>query len=498
MTNISLSKDLIQSLTAQGVKNFIVCAGARNAPLIKALEKCSGIDVEEYFEERAAAFYALGLTKKNLDPVAVITTSGTAVANLYPAVMEAHYAGLPLVVVTADRPDSYRGTGAPQSVNQVDIFGEHVANCFDISIAETEEVKLASDCPVHINICFDEPLIDEELDSFTAENVSGELESALDVSQYSLPTTQSFKKPLIIVGSLMASEAITLKAVLNNISCPIYAEAHSQLREDSDLNLIRSGEFSFRPEVFKENFDSLIRIGGIPTLRLWRDLEDSLFDVPVASFSRLTFTGLSRSEQVAPLSELEAFLKSLDLESPSFDESFQTQLLEKALNENPNSEVSMIAAWASELPEKSNVLVGNSLPIREWELSAPQSGKSLQVFSNRGVNGIDGLISTACGIAKSTDNPTYVLLGDLSALYDLSSLALVSKMKPLVKVVVVNNGGGMIFKRIFNDEKFENRHDWNFSQAGKMFGLSYGEDLIELKPNADETEKFWQTYQGKS
>ena len=215
----------------------------------------------------------------------------------------------------------------------------------------------------------------------------------------------------------------------------------------------------------------------------------------MASFSRLSFSGLSRSDQVAPLDELEAFLKSLNLEKLAFSDQSQLDNLNKAKTENPNSEVSVIAAWANGLEKNANVLLGNSLPIREWELAKPN--QDINVYSNRGVNGIDGLIATACGLAKASQKPTYVLLGDLSALYDLSSLALVSKMKPMVKVVVVNNGGGMIFRRIFNNEKFENRHDWNFEQAGNMFGLEYGKDLIELKPDEEASESFWLTYQGK-
>lgn len=499
MTNISFSLSIIKSLASQGLQHFVVCAGARNAPFIKALEKIGGIEVEEYFEERAAAFYAMGIAKAKGKPVAVVTTSGTAVANLYPAVMEAAYSGVPLVAITADRPASYRGTGAPQSVYQPEIFGDHVAHSYDLSLNDIENIELYSDCPVHINLCFDEPLIDDEIQDQELPRAVAELQSGFKLESFSLPSERThFSRPLVILGQLDETHREFVKSCLIELGAPVYAEAHSGLREDTGLlpYSIQSGEFSFRSAVFKEHFDSVIRIGGVPILRIWRDLESKLVDVPVASFSKLPLSGLSRSEQVAPIEELPVFLQSLDIiPSQINDEQDRIKLVE-AKSAYPSSEVSLIEKWAHSLPSDTNVLLGNSLPIREWELVTLQESKVLRIYSNRGVNGIDGLIATACGVARGTGKKTYVVLGDLSALYDLSSLALVSKMKPLVKVVIVNNGGGMIFRRLFNDKKFENHHDWNFSEAGNMFGLDYGTDIFEIRPDPEQSEKFWLDYEG--
>ncbi|MEO0414767.1 MAG: thiamine pyrophosphate-binding protein, partial [Verrucomicrobiota bacterium] len=156
--NAVLAATTISSVIDWGVCDFVVCAGARNVPLIVDLEAREGLNLWHHFDERAAAFFALGLTKKNLRPVAVVTTSGTAVAEMLPAVVEAFYSGLPLICVTADRPRRFRGTGAPQSIEQVGIFSTY-AQCGDFEkVAELPEMLNWNQAsPLHLNLCFEEP-----------------------------------------------------------------------------------------------------------------------------------------------------------------------------------------------------------------------------------------------------------------------------------------------------------------------------------------------------
>ena len=146
MTNIERARRTIADARARGATDFCVCAGSRNAPLLAVLSVTSGIRVWSFVDERSAAFFALGRAKVLEAPAAVVTTSGTAVAELFPAVVEAHYSGTPLIVITADRPARYRGSGAPQCIEQEGIFGPY-----------------AGGCVVHVNVEFDEPLIDEEI-----------------------------------------------------------------------------------------------------------------------------------------------------------------------------------------------------------------------------------------------------------------------------------------------------------------------------------------------
>jgi len=149
MTNLAAAREVIARVEAFGVADFVVCGGSRNAPLIAALGTQS---TTTFVDERAAAFFALGRAKRDAKPVAVITTSGTAVAELLPATIEAFYSGVPLILITADRPARFRGTGAPQTIDQIAIFG---------SYAETDCSRCNHATPLHINVEFDEPLIDE-------------------------------------------------------------------------------------------------------------------------------------------------------------------------------------------------------------------------------------------------------------------------------------------------------------------------------------------------
>ena len=156
MTNIEKAREIITTLARAGVQDFVLCGGSRNAPLVAALAAANSerrtANVYTFVDERSAAFFALGRSKRDERPVAVVTTSGTAVAELLPAAIEAFYSGVPLILVTADRPARFRTTGAPQAINQVGIFGEYATTAID---------DWSRHAPLHINVEFDEPLIDE-------------------------------------------------------------------------------------------------------------------------------------------------------------------------------------------------------------------------------------------------------------------------------------------------------------------------------------------------
>lgn len=166
--NIRLAKEVIQKLSGWGVRDFVICAGARNAPFVKVLG--SSTNHHFFFDERAAGFFALGRSKRDGRPVAVVVTSGTAAAELLPSVIEAYYSGTPIVLVTADRPRSYRGSGAPQAIEQVGLFSNYVSGALDIETEEdlqrSEEWPMNAHGPTHLNVCFSEPLMDGEATSW--------------------------------------------------------------------------------------------------------------------------------------------------------------------------------------------------------------------------------------------------------------------------------------------------------------------------------------------
>ncbi|MEZ4872962.1 MAG: 2-succinyl-5-enolpyruvyl-6-hydroxy-3-cyclohexene-1-carboxylic-acid synthase [Bdellovibrionales bacterium] len=507
--NVNLANKLVDHLSQQGVAEWIVCAGSRNAPLVKILSKISNIKVHYFFEERSAAYFAIGRIHKRGAPTAVVTTSGTAVANLLPAVIEAHYQELPLVLVTADRPTSYRNTGAPQAIDQMNIFSGYSEQTIDWDVES--EICWSQEKPLHVNICFDEPLIDNEIHVRSVEIGNVRATSKSKIDQY--PNLEKFKKPLVIGSCMSRSQAEELAPLLGNSLLPLYLECGSNLKQlIKGSHVLNGGEFALQHYVNRGWVDSIVRIGGVPTTRLWRDLEYS--SLPVLSLSTTRFSGLARESQVTPLRSLskDSLAKIfLDLKFDGLDQFLEqdhllTELLKKSLKHFSHSEIGLLQKFFNKLGDDDQLFIGNSLPIREMDLlDWQQRNSQVSIYTQRGVNGIDGLVSTALGLADS-QRKTWALIGDLTFMYDLAGLWAL-KINPDLNfnLVVVNNGGGKIFSRIFADPLFENRHGLTFESIAKFWGLNYllvrsGEDfenldtqntLIEIWPDGKESQSLW-------
>lgn len=527
--NIKLASELTLQLMQQGVRDFIICAGARNAPLVKVLNASPELNTLHFFDERAAGFFALGRARAQQTPVAVVTTSGTAVAELLPAAIEAHYSGLPVIFVTADRPPNYRGTGAPQAIEQANIFSGY-ALFYDVSKRDAvSAVRLATAGPTHVNICFSEPLIDDEVVPVRMVKVAGTSASAKEGSDFAdkflgLASEKNMnwrsffekaKRPLIVVGGLSQSYRGAVLEWLLQAQQPMILEAHSGLRQNAELSHLKicSGDLLFQKMPIRQYFDSVLRIGSVPTLRVWRDLEDKYQDLSVLSVAELPFSGLARQENVETVS-LRTFLSEMpkinldpvaDLRlSPlqSADRDLYSKV-ENLFQRYSRAETTQMRWLSQIIPEGSRVMLGNSLPIREWDLAATQEEKKFLVTANRGANGIDGLVATFLGEATE-DCANWLILGDLSALYDLNALAFAGAAKTKkLRIVVVNNFGGQIFKNMFHDKNFINAHRIEFKKWAELFHWDYrlvhhGESLslddeptvIELQPDATETEQF--------
>lgn len=509
--NIDLVAKVFKSLDLMGVSDIVICAGARNAPLVAALEQTK-FSVESYFEERSAGFYALGKIKSSQKPVAIITTSGTAVAELLPAVIEAYYQSLPLIIVSADRPKSYRGSGSPQSIEQVGIFSSYVQSCIDWDVQNSDiEIMFSNYQPLHLNICFDEPLIDGDLQHVAAVDLKiiKNNKSAIPTIKNSLKTT--ICNPIVIISELQFSDReLVTKFLIKNRIVHV-AESLSGLKNFPELlpYQIQCADF-FVKDIFR-NFkaDSILRIGGIPTLRFWRDLETEYQDIPVYSFSDARFSGLSRSSHTHPLKDIETIQietnKPIDLAADRELHAARIRLL----SDYKKSEQSMFAGL-SNLISSDPVYIGNSLPIRMWDDFSRQSQKSQSIAANRGANGIDGQISTYIGWAQSKIK-SWCVVGDLTALYDLAALGLALDSKNKYRIVVINNYGGQIFGRIFRNKKYLNAQNVDFKSWAKLWHWDYiqindvsefsklDDDLgarviIEVKPNSEETEIFWKQW----
>ncbi len=546
--NQALSLSVIRELVLlSGVEEFVVCPGARNSPLVTLLLEIHELKKFHFFEERSAAFFALGRIQSSGLPVAVVTTSGTAAGELLPATMEAYYSSLPLILITADRPRRFRGTGAPQSCEQVGIYSSYVERSWDFSkedrkglLEEFSEFVSTWDLtrPIHVNICFEEPLLSRG-DSVSQTTLPSFLtEMAL---ARTAPTTRRLKplprpevvgilqqflnrtkNPLVVVGALEKSDQKPVFDFIRRLGAPVYFEAQSGLREDPELQRFRicmSEKILDRAEATGYPIDGVLRIGSVPTLRLWRDLEVLGGIIPVMSVTSRPFSGLS----FAPVlqGEIAPLIGEVAVQNPrthsrdfiSADQMLAHQLAH-LLREFPSSEASYFHALSEGIPEGSLVYVGNSLPIREWDLAATSLKKNLQVRASRGLNGIDGQLSTFLGMCEPI-RENWAIVGDLTAMYDLSGPWALRELDSGTKtrLVVVNNQGGQIFSRMFPQKEFTNPHSISFEKWAQFWNLDYvkwttpptPQDwqsldsleklVLEVQPDAGQTAAFWKNHE---
>ena len=481
MNNSELVQQVVFALKDLNIKEIIVCAGARNIPIVDFLEKQNKQEkflVTSFFEERSAAFYALGRVKASGRPVVVITTSGTAAVETFPAVVEAYYQGLPLVVITADRPKSYRGSGAPQAIEQQGLYQKYCEHSVDWDHQEKDFlIQFNWQRPFHFNVCFEEPLLDHPLGPFQ-KKFRIQIEESI-FPKYTLKAGQ--RNPLVIVSELNSAHREMVVSFIKDNNLYFIAESLSGIKNHSSLKDLEldhlfyslSNQESIR--VCKDNFDSIIRIGGVPTLRLWRDLEYELKDLEVLSFSERTFSGLARPSQVFHLKLLSEFkVNGRKNEALEYLNKEIGNVKVKLLKQLQNSEQNFFLSLA-EVVGHDPLYLGNSLPIREWDEFSDFDQKKQLVYGNRGANGIDGQVSTYLGWSRDLKR-SWCVIGDLTALYDLVALTMVTPAKKTQKcIVVVNNSGGQIFSRLFKNQKYLNGHKLGFKNWAQMFGWDYRE-----------------------
>ena len=533
------SLEILQKIVSVGVRRIIVCAGARNAPLVVAAEAMKGlVKVESFFEERAAAFYALGLSRASGEPVAILTTSGTAVSELLPAMTEADYSGVPLIAVTADRPRRLRLSGAPQTISQTRIFSDVTEKTWDIEEGDrlVGFERMSMQRPLHVNVCLEEPLLAD------AEREPGRLfEKAranvlatkstipsedLDLSSAFAAWSDFNSRPgmkVAIVGALAPIERDAVAGFLERLQYPVLLEGPSGLRGDPRLRALElcGGDRDFQKFVLEGKISGVLRLGGVPTTRVWRDLDDVNVATQTLSISKLRFSGLGRGGFIYLPQAFNEFLSRVTpkpvvegrgLELLAVDR-ITAAKLDQAIQSNPNSEPAMVREFSKLVVDNGFAYVGNSLPIRWWDLAATRE-RVMPVEANRGVNGIDGQLSTALGFATASGRDAWILLGDLTALYDLAApWAIRSTKSQKIRIVILNNSGGRIFNRVLakapgGSAPFENEHELNFELWAKMWKLDYAvvrdstklssvekslgsHAVIEIIPSADETARFW-------
>lgn len=296
---------------------------------------------------------------------------------------------------------------------------------------------------------------------------------------------------LILVGGLSAHHRDRVRDFCLQSNRVVYAEALSGLREDAQLDhlLIRNERMLARGD-----FDCVVRIGNVPTLRFWRDLD--LMPARVTHYSDLPFAGLTRGD-LLPISALPP-LEARERHDAFFAADREKhEQFQRILDGEPQSELSMVRALSRKIPPGSRIFLGNSLPVREWDLVATREPRGYVMEANRGANGIDGQLSTFFGWCQGENN--WCIVGDLTALYDANAPWIVPQLDARFQIVIINNGGGRIFGRVASlrrmdtavrERLIENAHGLRFEAWAAMWDIP----LTELLPDAEATRRVWEKY----
>ena len=504
---------LLEELHRLGVRDIALASGSRSAPLTMAAAAHPGFRRHLHFDERGLGFMALGLAKGSGRPVAVIMTSGTAVANLWPAVAEAQLTGVPLIILSADRPPELIDNGANQAIDQQGIFGRYpvyqqnlpsptptIPAAFVLSSVDQALARQAlTPGPVHFNCMYPEPLYPGEA-YLDFSDYLAPLGDWLHSSEPWSPWLQGEqhcphqpdwdelqgKRGVIIAGRIQDPvEAQRVVQLAERLGWPLLADLQSQIRFDSrnlihmDLALQNSGFVTelARAEVLLQFGARLIskRLGQFIKQHPWQDYwlvdpQPARLDPDYRLRRRLVCT--PRAFATAhPVNH-----RHLPWHRVAERQQGISQQVRSACDRF--SELGVCHRLNRLI--QGQLFVGNSMPARLMDMLGETGTGPSRVMTNRGASGIDGLIATAFGFSLSRDEPTTLLLGDLSALHDLNSLALLGKgSRPLV-VILLNNDGGSIFRMLpvpTRDSLLETYyslpHGLHFEHAAAMFGLNY-------------------------
>ena len=498
-------------LAAHGLRHVCISPGSRSTPLALTFARHPEIEHWVHHDERSSAFFALGIAKTTGTATAVITTSGTAAAELHPAVVEARFGRVPLLALTADRPPSLRGTGANQTIDQVELYGTSAKWFHDAPLAAVTEPARARALaarawgeamtapvgPIHINFPFDEPLMpplelagqpaggrtttwtapSQRPDEASLRNLAGVVEAA---------------RGMLLVGPLSdPSFATAITDLARASGFPILADPLSGLRSGGhDLDhviahydaLARAGFLESNPP------EAVIRFGAIPTSKA---INTWLAAHPAASYVVVDTTGwpdpggTARTVLTAdPAQTAGELAKLITRPAPAGwigDWREADALAADALSSPMEAftELDAVATMLDALPIPATLWVSSSMPIRQVDLLQRRSPGGLRILANRGASGIDGFLSSGIGSAVSQVNPTYLVAGDLSTLHDLTALGWAGRHQTDVTIVVVNNDGGGIFHLLPQaplpefEELYGTPHGLDFALAARLFGIGY-------------------------
>ncbi|MNK66048.1 2-succinyl-5-enolpyruvyl-6-hydroxy-3-cyclohexene-1-carboxylate synthase [compost metagenome] len=501
---IALAQSIIEILSAKGIVNIIISPGSRNAPLTIGFAQNPNFTCYSIADERCAAFFALGIAQQTKQPTAIVCTSGSALLNYYPAFAEAFYSQIPLIVISADRPQSKIDIGDGQTIRQENVFANHSVFNANLTEEASEEndlkINLAIETailkkgPVHINAPFEEPLYEttEEL-SVQPKIKNPELEVfplTIENSEDVVSVWNTAKRKLILVG-VNEANAIDKEVIENLASDPsvvVLTETTSNLHHPSFINSIDTLITPFDDFDFKKfNPEVLVTFGGMVVskrikgfLRKYKPTQHWHIDT-LRAYD--TFGALTKHFEMLPNDFFKDLLSKTSFVKSNYfnnvDAVYQTRLERRKeyLSKIGFSDFKVFEKVIESLPKNSLLQISNSSAIRYGQLI--DIDDTIEVFCNRGTSGIDGSTSTAIGAAVGNEKQTVFVTGDISFLYDSNALWN-SYIPKNFKIIIINNGGGGIFrilpgheeKPVFNTY-FETSHNLTAEHLAKMYNFNY-------------------------
>ncbi|MFA0412603.1 2-succinyl-5-enolpyruvyl-6-hydroxy-3-cyclohexene-1-carboxylic-acid synthase [Vibrio renipiscarius] len=510
---------LLEELTRFGVEHICIAPGSRSTPLTLEADDNQNLTLHTHYDERGLGFLALGLAKASRKPVAIVVTSGTAVANLLPAIAEAKLTGEKLVVLTADRPVELVACGANQAIVQQGIFSSHVTAALNLpspsehvslrwlltSIDDVMARQARDGSAVHINCAFPEPLYSSQPKSIYQtylDSVALWQQSTQCYSQQFSSTSVAFdcrewreRKGIIVIGSVSQAEAKLAQAFAQRLGWPVLCDvqsgassawAHFDIWLQSELGVNALNETEL-----------VLQIGSrIISKRLNHWLSQTQSTIQHSANHAVEYHYLSPSidrnnqdhlmqihhhadistwlTHAAQQFEGDMLLSGWAMDMSQFSRAV-SHAVERHVDDSEVLNEVALATTLSQLPSQTNIFLGNSLFVRLVDMFGEVD---CDVYSNRGASGIDGLVATAAGTMRATNQPSVLYIGDTSLLYDLNSLALLTHHDVPSAIVVTNNDGGAIFGLLPVPEQQKQRlyqmpHGYDFSAAAAQFKLAY-------------------------
>ena len=525
-TTATFCATLVDEWLHCGVRHAVVSPGSRSTPIALEIANRQEIEMHIFHDERSAAFAALGIAKASGVPAILVCSSGTAAVEFHPAVVEAHHSETPILICTADRPAELQGVGAPQTIDQQNLYGVAIRKFVNAEVANDSESHtwrhIARDLfatslgdvqgPVHLNLRFREPLM-----GFATNLPPRDANDAVITKKVALPSSRSLRKlnkalesekGLIIAGP----ENYRVESILRlaeNLGWPIVADPRSGTRVPNKL-VVAGADAILRDEDFSKRLrpDVVLRFGTLPASKVVNSWLSGSGAYQVVITTTPSLTDPDRQCSLHIVSDIDELCAGLvSVHSKEFVRKRSLSWLDKWVAAEDSAQKAINAALADEpgltepgvaraiyalVPEASHLVVSSSMPIRDVEwFGAPRNG--LRVHANRGANGIDGVVSTAVGVALATRQPTTLLIGDIALLHDVNGLINLASRKIDLRIVVIDNNGGGIFSflpqaQALDEAKFEKifgtPHDANI----KMLAQAHQINTHELTNISDLAE----------